>query len=57
MWDVVTAGISNNLTRNELIEVLKEHFFTEEKRVIQPEEAFVLNAGIIIDIIEKEFKA
>ena len=57
MWDVVTAGILNNLTRNELIEVLKEHFFTEEKRVIQPEEAFVLNAGIIIDIIEKEFTA
>ncbi|MBQ9858533.1 MAG: MBL fold metallo-hydrolase [Oscillospiraceae bacterium] len=55
MWDVVTEGISKHKTRDELIEILKEHFFTEEKRVIQPEEAFVLNAGIIIDIIEKEF--
>ena len=57
MWDVVTDGISSGKTHGELIELLKEHFFTEEKRVIQPEEAFVLNAGIIIDIISKEFKA
>lgn len=57
MWDMVTEGISNGKTHDELIELLKEHFFTEEKRVIQPEAAFVLNAGIIIDIINKEFKA
>lgn len=57
MWDKVTAGIDNGLTRDELIDVLKEYFFTEEKRAIQPEEAFVLNAGILIDIIEKEYKA
>lgn len=55
MWDLVTDGIKRNLSRDELIDILKEHFFTIEKRVIQPEEAFVLNAGYIIDIVEKEF--
>lgn len=55
MWDVVTDGISKGKTHDELIEILKKYFFTEEKRIIQPEEAFVLNAGIIIDIIKKEY--
>lgn len=57
MWDKVTAGLDNALSRDELIEILKEYFYTEEKKAIQPEEAFVLNAGILIDVIEKEYKA
>lgn len=56
MWDMVTDGIDRGLSRTQLTALLKEHFFTEEKRVIQPEEAFVLNAGYMIDIIEKEYR-
>lgn len=55
MWNMVTDGIENGLSRGQLIALLKEHFFTAEKRVIQPEEAFILNAGYMIDIIEKEY--
>ena len=55
MWNAVTHGIDKGMSKEELTQLLKELFFTEEKRAIQPEEAFVLNAGYIIEIIRKEY--
>lgn len=40
--------------KEELIAILKEHFYTEETKKIQPEKAFYLNAGYIINCMLKE---
>lgn len=41
-------------TQDELVAILKKHFYTEETRKIQPEKAFYLNAGYIINCMTKE---
>ena len=41
-------------SQEELIAILKEHFYTEETKKIQPEKAFYLNAGYIINCMLKE---
>ena len=43
-----------NEDTEELIAILKEHFYTEETKKIQPEKAFYLNAGYIINCMLKE---
>ncbi len=45
---------SEGKTQDELIAILKEHFYTEETKKIQPEKAFYLNAGYIINCMLKE---
>ncbi len=45
---------AKGLSKDELISILKEKFYTEETRKIQPEKAFYLNAGYIIDCMIKE---
>lgn len=41
-------------SQEELVAILKEHFYTEETKKIQPEKAFYLNAGYIINCMLKE---
>ena len=41
-------------SQEELVALLKEHFYTEETKKIQPEKAFYLNAGYIIICMLKE---
>ena len=41
-------------SQEELVALLKEHFYTEETKKIQPEKAFYLNAGFIINCMLKE---
>lgn len=41
-------------SKDELVAILKEHFYTEETKKIQPEKAFYLNAGYIINCMLKE---
>ncbi len=45
---------NKGMNKDELIAILKENFYTEETRKIQPEKAFYLNAGYIIDCMLKE---
>ncbi len=42
------------MTKDELIGVLKDKFYTEKTREIQPEKAFYLNAGYIVDCMLNE---
>ena len=44
----------NGADMDELIALLKKHFYTEETKKIQPEKAFYLNAGYIINCMLKE---
>lgn len=57
MWQAVTEGYKKGMTKDKLKLLLKGLFFTEEKRVIQPEEAFDLNSGYMIDIILNEYSS
>lgn len=56
MKNSVKQGYENGMTKDELIELLMKLFFTEDKRTIQPEDAFILNAGYMIDVIIREFE-
>ena len=56
MKNAVKQGYENGMTKDELIELLMQLFFTEDKRTIQPEDAFILNAGYMIDVIIREFE-
>lgn len=56
LWDSVTAAIDDGKNKDELIDVVVKLFFDDELRKAQPKEAFVLNAGYVVDNIVKEYK-
>ncbi len=56
LWDSVTSAIEKGSDKDALIKVVVDLFFADEQRDIQPEEAFVLNAGYVVDNIIKEYR-
>lgn len=55
VYQALTNGIDNGLSKPELMQLLKKLTYTPYLEAIQPEAAFDLNAGYIIDCILREY--